>query len=149
RRRNCLRGARAPPDASDDHHWMNHLATALRTHMCGALRASDAGASVKIGGWVHRTRNLGGLVFVDLRDRAGIVQVSFDPNRMAAELCAAAAALSNESVVLIEGTVARRPDTMRNSEMDTGEVEVFATSLKVVGPAETPAIPVARGKSEK
>jgi aspartyl-tRNA synthetase len=128
---------------------MNHLATALRTHMCGALRASDAGASVKIGGWVHRTRNLGGLVFVDLRDRAGIVQVSFDPNRMPAELCAAAAALANESVVLIEGTVAKRPDTMRNSELETGDVEVFATSLKVVGPAETPAIPVARGKSEK
>ena len=128
---------------------MNPLATALRTHMCGALRASDAGASVKIGGWVHRTRNLGGLVFVDLRDRAGIVQVSFDPNRMPADLCAAAAALANESVVLIEGTVAKRPDTMRNSELETGDVEVFATSLKVVGPAETPAIPVARGKSEK
>ena len=128
---------------------MNHLVTTLRTHMCGALRASDSGASVKIGGWVHRTRNLGGLVFVDLRDRAGVVQVSFDPNRMSAELCAAAAALSNESVVLIEGTVAKRPENMRNPEMGTGDVEVFASSLRVVGPAETPAIPVARGKNEK
>ena len=128
---------------------MNHLVTTLRTHMCGALRASDSGAPVKIGGWVHRTRNLGGLVFVDLRDRAGIVQVSFDPNRMSAELCAAAAALSNESVVLIEGTVAKRPENMRNPEMGTGEIEVFASSLRVVGPAETPAIPVARGKNEK
>jgi aspartyl-tRNA synthetase len=128
---------------------MNHLTTTLRTHMCGALRASDSGASVKLGGWVHRTRNLGGLVFVDLRDRAGIVQVSFDPNRMPAELCAAAAALANESVVLIEGVVAKRPDNMRNPEMETGDVEVFASSLRVVGPAETPAIPVARGKSEK
>jgi aspartyl-tRNA synthetase len=128
---------------------MKQLTTSLRTHMCGTLRASNSGATVKLGGWVHRTRNLGGLVFVDLRDRAGIVQVSFDPNRMSAELCAAAASLANESVVLIEGTVARRPDTMRNPEMETGEVEVFASSLKVVGPADTPAIPVARGKSEK
>jgi aspartyl-tRNA synthetase len=128
---------------------MNVLETTLRTDMCGALRATDNGRRVKLGGWVHRTRNLGGLVFVDLRDRAGIVQVSFDPNRTSADVCAAAAALSNETVVLIEGQVAARPDTMRNADMTTGDVEVIATSVKVVGPAETPAIPVARGKGEK
>jgi aspartyl-tRNA synthetase len=128
---------------------MNVQATGLRTHMCGALRAGDAGTRVKLGGWVHRTRNLGGLVFVDLRDRTGMVQVSFDPNRSPAEAIAAASGFGNESVVLIEGEVARRPETMRNPEMETGDVEVIASSARVVGPAETPAIPVARGKNEK
>ncbi len=123
--------------------------TSLRTSLCGALRASDVGNHVRLGGWVHRTRNLGGLVFLDLRDRAGIVQVSFDPNRTAPQVCAAAAALGNETVVLIEGDVARRPDTMRNADMETGDVEVIATSLRVVSAAQTPAIPVARGKGEK
>jgi len=128
---------------------MNVQATALRTHMCGALRATDAGTQVRLGGWVHRTRNLGGLVFLDLRDRTGIAQVSFDPNRTPAALCDAAAALGNESVVLVQGEVALRPETMRNPEMDTGDVEVIGSGLRVVGPAETPAIPVARGKGEK
>lgn len=128
---------------------MSVQSTGLRTHMCGALRATHAGTRVKLGGWVHRSRNLGGLVFVDLRDRTGIVQVSFDPNRSPADAVTAAAALSNESVVLVEGEVAHRPDTMRNSEMETGDVEVIASAVRVVGPAETPAIPVARGKGEK
>jgi len=128
---------------------MNVQSTGLRTHMCGALRATHRGSHVRLGGWVHRSRNLGGLVFVDLRDRTGLVQVSFDPNRTPAAVCAAAASLANESVVLIEGEVAARPETMRNSEMATGDVEVIASSVRVVGPAETPAIPVARGKGEK
>jgi aspartyl-tRNA synthetase len=124
-------------------------ATELRTHMCGALRAAHAGTHVRLGGWVHRTRNLGGLVFVDLRDRSGMVQVSFDPNRSPAATVALASTLGNETVVLIEGDVAQRPEAMRNAEMDTGDVEVIASSARVVGPAETPAIPVARGKGEK
>ena len=98
---------------------------------------------------MHRARDLGGLVFVDLRDRAGIVQVSFDPSQTGDELSARAASLGAETVVLVEGIVAARPEAMRNPEMGTGEVEVRATALRVVGPAETPAIPVARGKSEQ
>jgi aspartyl-tRNA synthetase len=128
---------------------MNVLATTLRTHMCGALRASDKGARVRLGGWVHRTRNLGGLVFIDLRDRTGVVQVSFDPNRSPAEAVATATLVGNESVVLVEGEVAARPEDMRNSDLATGEVEVIASAIRIVGPAETPAIPVARGKGEK
>jgi aspartyl-tRNA synthetase len=128
---------------------MNVQATGLRTHMCGALRATDAGTRVRLGGWVHRTRNLGGLVFVDLRDRTGLVQVSFDPDRTPAEAREVATALGNETVVLVEGEVVRRPDAMKNPEMATGDIEVVAASLRVVGPAETPAIPVARGKGEK
>lgn len=124
------------------------LATTHRTHLCGALRAGHAGTTVRLGGWVHRARDLGGLVFVDLRDRAGIVQVSFDPSLTGAELAARAGALGAETVVLVEGVVQERPGTMRNPEMVTGDVEVRATALRIVGPAETPAIPVARGKGE-
>ncbi len=125
------------------------LATSLRTHPCGALRAEHVGESVRLGGWVHRSRDLGGLVFLDLRDRAGLVQVSFDPGTAGAEACALAASVGAETVVLIEGTVAERPVAMRNADMRTGEIEVRATSLRVVGPAITPAIPVARGKNEQ
>jgi aspartyl-tRNA synthetase len=125
------------------------LATSLRTHSCGALRAEHAGQAVRLGGWVHRTRDLGGLVFLDLRDRAGIVQVSFDPEAAGAEVCARAASLGAETVVLIEGTVAERPAAMRNSEMGSGDIEVRGTSLRIVGPASTPAIPVARGRTEQ
>ena len=117
--------------------------TAYRTHLCGILRASDVGKRVRLGGWVHRTRNLGGLVFVDLRDRSGIVQISVDPNATP-HVAAAAAALGAETVVLIDGDVALRPEATRNRELATGEVEVRPLALRVVGPAETPPIPVFR-----
>jgi aspartyl-tRNA synthetase len=125
------------------------LATSYRSHLSGSLRSEDVGAFVRLAGWVHRARDLGGLVFVDLRDRAGIVQVSFDPSLAGEELASRAASLGAETVVLIEGEVIARPQNMRNSEMPTGDVEVRATSLRVVGPADTPAIPVARGRSEQ
>ena len=123
--------------------------TALRTTLCGSLGPADAGRRVSLGGWVHRSRNLGAIVFLDLRDRAGLVQVSFDPKWTDAAVIAAAAAAGTESVVLIEGEVALRPPEVRNPEMATGEVEVRATSIRVVGPAVPPAIPVARGKNDK
>ncbi|MBL8960170.1 MAG: aspartate--tRNA ligase, partial [Gemmatimonadetes bacterium] len=121
----------------------------MRSHHCGALRARDAGVSVRLGGWVHRTRDLGGLVFLDLRDREGIVQVSFDPARCDAGTMAAAGQLTPETVVLVEGIVVARPVEGRNPELATGEVEVVATALSTVGPAAIPAIPVARGKGDK
>jgi aspartyl-tRNA synthetase len=86
---------------------------------------------------------------MDLRDRAGLVQVSFDPSTAGAEVCARAASLGAETVVLVEGVVALRPEAMRNPEMSTGDVEVRATALRIVGPADTPVIPVARGKGEQ
>ena len=125
------------------------FATSLRTHLAGSLRASDAGTRVLLGGWVHRSRNLGGIVFLDLRDRDGIVQVSFGTEWSSAECIARAAAVGVESVVMIEGTVTARAAVTRNAEMASGDVEVRATAIDVVGPAETPAIPVARGKGEK
>ncbi len=125
-----------------------HLATTLRTHLCGALRASDVGQRVRLGGWVHRNRDLGGLTFVDLRDRAGIVQVSFDPKHCPTDVCAAAAALGPETVVLVEGEVVARPEAMKNPELSTGDVELRATALTIAGPATPPAIPVARARNE-
>ncbi|HEV7992412.1 MAG TPA: aspartate--tRNA ligase [Gemmatimonadaceae bacterium] len=125
------------------------LATSFRTHLCGALREQHVGATVRLGGWVHRSRDLGGLVFFDLRDRAGLVQVSVNLSTASPELARVAASLGAENVVLVEGEVAERPPAMRNTELGTGGIEVRATSVRVVGPAETPAIPVARGKGEQ
>jgi aspartyl-tRNA synthetase len=125
------------------------FATAIRSHMGGALRASNEGERVTLGGWVHRSRNLGGIVFLDLRDREGVVQASFGTAWASADTIAAAAAVGVESVVLIEGTVTTRSPDTRNPDMLTGEIEVQATALRVVGPATTPAIPVARGRDEK
>ena len=125
------------------------LATTLRSHLAGSLRAAHAGTTVRLGGWVHRARDLGGIVFVDLRDRDGIVQVSFDPKWTPLDEIARAATLGAETVVLIDGEVAERPADQRNPEMTTGEVEVRATSLRIVGPAATPAIPVALGRGER
>jgi aspartyl-tRNA synthetase len=124
-------------------------ATSLRSHLCGALRVDQAGQRVRLGGWIHRRRDLGGIVFVDLRDRAGLVQVAFGPGWSPPDVLARAGALGSEAVVLIDGEVVARPPAARNPEMATGEVEVHATTLAVVGPAVTPAIPVARAKSDE
>jgi len=123
--------------------------TTLRTHRCGALRAADVGQRVRLGGWVHRRRDLGGIVFLDLRDRDGLVQVAVGPGWASPEIVARAQAAGAEAVLLVEGEVVARPPAMRNTELATGEIEVHATSLRVAGPAETPAIPVARGKTEE
>jgi len=88
-------------------------------------------------------------VFFDLRDRAGLVQVSVNLATASAELAAVASSLGAETVVIVEGVVAARPENMRNSDLGTGAIEVRATAMRVVGPAETPAIPVARGKGEQ
>jgi aspartyl-tRNA synthetase len=124
------------------------LATTLRSHTCGSLRAADAGAEVRLGGWVHRKRDLGELVFVDLRDRSGLVQISFDPRYTPQETVSLAATLGPESVVLLEGEVVARPTEMRNADIPTGDVEVRARTLVLVGPAAPPAIPVARVRGE-
>jgi aspartyl-tRNA synthetase len=121
----------------------------LRSHLCGALRAEQVGQRVRLGGWVHRRRDLGGLVFIDLRDRAGLVQVAFGPGWSSPEVLERAGGLGGEAVVLVEGEVVARPAAAKNPEMGTGDIEVHATSLRVVGPAVTPAIPVARSKGDE
>jgi aspartyl-tRNA synthetase len=108
-------------------------------------------ARVRLGGWVHRARDLGGIVFFDLRDRDGIVQVAFGPDWCAPAVLARAAGVGAESVVLVDGVVEARPPEARNPEMATGEIEVRAAAIQVVGPAEPAAlaIPVWRTKGEE
>jgi aspartyl-tRNA synthetase len=123
-------------------------ATAIRTHRAGELTGAHVGQTVRLGGWVHRRRDLGGLVFIDLRDRAGLVQLSCNPEWTPAEVMARAAGAGAETVVLVRGTVAFRPEASRDVDLASREVEVHVTELEIVGPAQTPAIPVARKERE-
>ena len=123
-------------------------ATSMRSHWCGELRAEHAGQAVKLGGWVHRRRDLGGIVFVDLRDREGLVQVAFGPGWSPPETLQRAGGLVAETAILVQGVVERRPAGQANSDMPTGEVEIHATAVTVVGPTVTPAIPVGRVRGE-
>jgi aspartyl-tRNA synthetase len=124
-------------------------ATALRTHRAGELTRAHVGQQVRIGGWVHRRRDLGGLVFVDLRDRAGLVQLSCNPDWTPPEVMARAATLGAETVVLVTGKVELRPESSRDPALVSREVEVHVAELQVVGPAQTPPIPVARKEKEE
>ncbi|MBN6711163.1 aspartate--tRNA ligase [Haemophilus haemoglobinophilus] len=101
----------------------------MRSHYCGALNRSHIGQQVTLSGWVHKRRDLGGLIFIDMRDREGIVQVCFDPKYQ--EALTAAGALRNEFCIKIEGEVIARPDNQINKNMATGEVEIVAKSLSV------------------
>ena len=115
--------------------------TAMRTHACGELTAEHVDAAVVLCGWVASRRDHGGVTFIDLRDREGIVQVVFHPEE-AAEAHAAAQRLSSEDVVRVTGTVRARPDGMANPQLPTGEIEVAAASLEVLSEAETPPFPI-------
>jgi aspartyl-tRNA synthetase len=108
-----------------------------RTHTCGALRKGDAGSEVVLMGWVHRRRNLGGLLFVDLRDRYGTTQVVFRPDDDA-ELHERAGALGAEFVVAVRGNVEKRPEGTVNPDVLTGEIEVHAKELRILNAALTP-----------
>jgi aspartyl-tRNA synthetase len=111
--------------------------SAMRTHMCGELRAAHVGTSVRLAGWVQRRRDLGGLIFLDLRDREGIVQVVVNPEQVPAA-AAAADAVRLEYVITVDGTVERRPEGTANPRLATGEIEVRARVLQVLAPALTP-----------
>jgi aspartyl-tRNA synthetase len=128
---------------------MDAVATTMRTHRCGALRAAHIGQRVRLGGWVHRRRDLGGLLFLDVRDHEGLVQVSCGPDWTPAEVLDGIAGITAESVVLVEGEVCARPDGQRNPDMPTGDVEVRAGVIRIVGPAPASLpIPVWRTKGE-
>ncbi len=106
-----------------------------RTHTCGDLRASDIGGIVTLNGWVNVRRNLGGMIFIDLRDRYGVTQVVFAPQHNA-EVHEQAIDLRSEFVLSITGTVRHRPDGMTNTSMPTGEVEVIVDSFEILNAAE-------------
>ncbi|MGY5265989.1 aspartate--tRNA ligase [Paraclostridium bifermentans] len=108
-----------------------------RTHYCGDLRESNIDEEVVLMGWVQKKRNLGGLVFVDLRDRSGICQIIFDTD-VNAEAFAKAEKLGSEYVIAIKGKVAER--SSKNPNLPTGDIEVFATELKLLNKSETPPI---------
>jgi aspartyl-tRNA synthetase len=117
------------------------LGELTRTHTCGALRPADVGASVVLLGWVHRVRDLGGLLFVDVRDREGITQIVFDDDD--ATQMAKAKRLRSEYVIGAAGTVRRRSADTINAKLDTGEVEVVVKLLTILNEAKTPPFPVA------
>ncbi|MDH2896557.1 amino acid--tRNA ligase-related protein, partial [Rahnella variigena] len=107
----------------------------MRTVYCGKLNASNVGQEVTLCGWVNRRRDLGGLIFIDMRDREGIVQVFFDPDQ--AEAYKLASELRNEFCIQLTGTVRARPESQFNKDMATGEVEVFASNLNIINRSES------------
>jgi aspartyl-tRNA synthetase len=115
----------------------------LRTHTCGQLRPGDAGSTVTLAGWVHRRRDHGGLVFIDLRDRDGLTQVVFDP-QAAPTAFETIHEVGSEWVIAVDGTVRARPAGQENPALDTGEVEVLAQAWRLLNPARTPPFEVAR-----
>ncbi|MFW6202227.1 MAG: aspartate--tRNA ligase [Gemmatimonadota bacterium] len=127
------------------HRWP----TSLRSTVAGTLRGDDVGDRVRLAGWVHRRRDLGGLVFVDLRDRSGRVQLSFGPEWTSDDVLERAARLGAEDVIGIEGEVVRRPEGNVNPDLATGEVEVHVTSMEMLADAEPPPIPVSLGPEEE
>ncbi|MCK0538193.1 aspartate--tRNA ligase [Alcanivorax quisquiliarum] len=108
----------------------------MRSHYCGDLRAAHDGEQVTLCGWVHRRRDHGGVIFLDLRDRAGLVQVVFDPDTE--EAFARADKVRNEYVVQVQGRVRLRDEAVRNSRMETGDIEVLGTGLTLLNTSDTP-----------
>jgi aspartyl-tRNA synthetase len=122
-------------------HWEDS-GNPYRTHAAGELRAKNVGERVKLAGWVNRRRDHGGLIFIDLRDRWGIMQVAFHPE--AADVFAAAESLRPEWSISVEGEVVNRPEGNENPELPTGEIEVSATALEVLNASATPPFEVDR-----
>jgi aspartyl-tRNA synthetase len=116
---------------------LDFLGDLRRTHMCGALRASDAGKKAVLMGWVNKRRDLGSLIFVDLRDRTGVTQVVINAERDAA-IHEKAEALRNEYVIGVAGTVKRRDASTVNKNIATGEVELVAEELRILNESKLP-----------
>ena len=113
----------------------------LRTHTCGELRISDVNKQVTLTGWVQRTRDKGGIIWIDLRDRYGKTQVIFSPERAPA-LVAAADKLKAEYVVAVRGKVRRRDKDTVNPKIATGEIELDAEEIEILNEAKTPPFPI-------
>lgn len=109
----------------------------MRTHTCGELGKKSVGKEVTLSGWVHRRRDHGGIIFIDLRDRYGLTQVTFHPS-IGDEAWQRADSLRSEWVVFVTGTVVARPDDMKNPDLATGDIEVEAKHVTVLNESETP-----------
>ncbi len=116
-----------------------------RTHYCGDLRLSQEGQEVVLMGWTHRRRDHGGVIFVDLRDRSGLVQVVFNPE-IASESHQEAKKIRSEYVLAVRGTVRRRPPDMVNPNMETGEIEVMVDDLEILNESKTPPFLIEGGE---
>ena len=114
---------------------MDNMTGLSRTDYCGNLRLSDAGREVTVAGWVQRQRDLGSLIFIDLRDRTGIVQLAFDESTEK-EIFEKAFATRSEFVLMAKGTVKER--SSKNAEIPTGEIEIAVNDLRVLSKSETP-----------
>ena len=119
-----------------------------RTHRCAELSVSNVGETVTVMGWVQKNRNKGGLVFVDVRDRSGILQVVFEEGRSDAELIEKAAKLRAEFVVAVVGTVEKRSGAV-NENLATGEIEIIPTELRILSESETPPFPIEENSRTK
>ena len=113
-----------------------------RTHHCNELRPAHIGQMVTLTGWVHSRRDLGGLIFIDVRDREGRTQTVFDPSDLPKELFERAAALRSECVIRVTGKVRQRPEGTNNPKIPTGEVEVMVKELEVLNVADVLPFPV-------
>ncbi len=109
----------------------------LKTQNCGDLRAANAGQEVTLAGWVHRRRDQGGLIFIDLRDRSGLVQIRIDAENQP-EAHKVASDLRSEYVVQVRGTVSPRPEGTTNPQLATGDVEIIPAQVTILNPAKTP-----------
>ena len=118
-----------------------------RTHTCGELKKEDVGKNVKLSGWVHRRRDLGGLIFVDLRDRYGITQIVFNPDKI--ENFKLVEKLKYEFIIKIEGEVLMRDEKNVNNDLGTGEVEVIVLQLEVLSEAKTMPFEIFDTKKEE
>ena len=111
---------------------------AMHTHTCGELTAEHIGSEVTLTGWVWRRRDHGGLIFVDLRDRAGVTQISFDPEHSGGTAFHAAETIRSEWPIKVTGTVRRRPEGMENAKLATGDIEVLISDIEVLNRSRTP-----------
>ena len=110
----------------------------MRSHYCGQVDESLIGQDISVCGWVHRRRDHGGVIFIDLRDREGLLQIVFDPDRP--EIFAEAERIRGEYVLAVKGLVRQRPEGTINPNMATGQVEVLVNELTVLNRSETPPI---------
>ncbi|MFA5627353.1 MAG: aspartate--tRNA ligase [Thiohalomonadaceae bacterium] len=118
----------------------------MRSHYCGHLNESLIDQEVELAGWVHRRRDHGGVIFIDLRDREGLVQVVFDPD--SPEIFMIAESVRNEYVLQLKGRVRRRPEGTENTNLPSGQVEVIGKSLSIINRAETPPFQIDDGDDE-
>lgn len=119
-----------------------------RSHRCTEVSSADIGEKVTVMGWVQKSRNKGGIIFVDLRDRSGILQVIFEESQCGAECFEKAGKLRSEFVAAIEGTVCKRAGAV-NENLATGDIEVVASSLRILSEAETPPFPIEENSKTK